>query len=412
MTLPEPWLIVAAWPTPHGPFTPAPWAEGTMSNIFPSRTIPNYNASSQYNQQKHWFLRQLPPISDAIADQVDKYYQRRLESLKSIDQNVAELIDVLTNITTTTTTKTGPTTAATDSTFTNSDIDTTTTTNAFTDTSDDSLMNRTVVLYTSDNGFQFGQHRMSMDKRHLYEHDIRIPMVMRGPTIRRNVTCTAMVATIDIGPTILELIGINTIDADSSIDEKTDDDDNDNDAVSVMDGQSFWQLITVQTINDDQEGSSPKGIQNPIRRTDMLISYNGEGSSPCGLSQCPYPWNDEVSWMPDSWNNTYHCVRTLESSWEKDEVVIVEDSDHNQNDDRIRATTSTTTTTTTKTMGENSIFCIFEDDESFVEYYDLNTNPYQLDNDFFQLDLVQQLRYRTRLQELLNCVGTNCQSGR
>jgi N-acetylglucosamine-6-sulfatase len=294
--LPEPWLIVAAWPTPHGPFTPAPWAAGTMSDYHPPHT-PNYNASTQYMLQKHWLLRQLHPMQPDIADQVDKYYQMRLEALKSIDRNVAEIMDAL----------------------------------------DD---DRTVILYTSDNGFQFGQHRMSMDKRHLYEHDIRVPFVMRGPGIPANRTSTAMVANVDIGPTLLDIAGVE---ANGDI---------------MMDGRSFWKIAQGQS-------SSPP-------RVDLLISYHGEGSSPCGLSECPYPW-DDVSWMPDSWNNTYHCVRTVHET-------------------------------------ENSIFCVFDDDEKFVEYYDLSTNPYQLDNDVSKLDAVQLVRYQRRLQELLECAGSNCRS--
>lgn len=301
--LPEPWLIVAAWPTPHGPFTPAPWAAGTMSDHHPPLTE-NYNASSKFMQQKHWLLRQLHPISNSTAAEVDHYYQMRLEALKSIDKHVAEMVKQLETM---------------------------------------NQLDATVILYTSDNGFQFGQHRLSMDKRHLYENDIRVPFCMRGPGIPPQSESNAVVANIDIAPTILDIV--QAYPGDPS-----------------MDGISFWSH------------AQQKKDHRFDQRRDLLISYNGEGSRPCGMSQCPFPW-DSVLWMPDSYNNTYNCVRTLDSD---------QDS------------------------SEDSIYCRFVDNEDFVEYYDLRTNPYQLDNDITKLDDVQRQRYEHRLKKLLQCQGASC----
>ena len=67
--LPEPWLIVLSWPSPHGPFTPAPWAKDTMAGFKAPRTA-SYNASSEFQEQKHWLLRQLEPISNSTAAEV------------------------------------------------------------------------------------------------------------------------------------------------------------------------------------------------------------------------------------------------------------------------------------------------------------------------------------------------------
>lgn len=300
--LPEPWLIVAAWPTPHGPFTPAPWAVGTMTDHHPPLTE-NYNASDHFMQQKHWLLRQLHPMSEATAAAVDRYYQMRLEALKSIDLHVAEMVEQL---------------------------------------EDSSQLDHTVIMYTSDNGYQFGQHRLSMDKRHLYENDIRVPFCIRGPGIIPASESTAIVANIDIAPTILDIVQASV-----AVDN------------NAMDGMSFWRYARGDAASDF------------ARRRDLLISYNGEGQNPCGMSECPYTW-DDVLWMPDSFNNTYHCVRTVDGET------------------------------------EDSIYCRFVDDESFVEYYDLKTNPHQLDNDISTLIKVQRQRYEHRLQELRHCKGATC----
>ncbi len=65
----------------------------------------------------------------------------------------------------------------------------------------------TVVIYTSDNGFYFGEHGL-IDKRSAYEESIRVPMIMSAPGLfPRGTTVSAQVANLDIAPTILDLVG-------------------------------------------------------------------------------------------------------------------------------------------------------------------------------------------------------------
>ena len=53
--------------------------------------------------------------------------------------------------------------------------------------------------------WQLGQHRLPDDKRHLYEHDIRIPFIVRGPGVPKNSTEDAIVLNIDVAPTITDI---------------------------------------------------------------------------------------------------------------------------------------------------------------------------------------------------------------
>jgi N-acetylglucosamine-6-sulfatase len=53
-------------------------------------------------------------------------------------------------------------------------------------------LENTYFIYTSDNGFNMGNHRLG-DKRHLYEADIRVPFVVVGPGIPQNVTSDRVV---------------------------------------------------------------------------------------------------------------------------------------------------------------------------------------------------------------------------
>ncbi len=71
-------------------------------------------------------------------------------------------------------------------------------------------LDRTVVLYTSDNGLLNGEHGM-VDKRTMHEPSIRIPLVVRYPGLtppHNPRTITQMTLTVDIAPTLLELCGV------------------------------------------------------------------------------------------------------------------------------------------------------------------------------------------------------------
>lgn len=286
----QPFLHVLAWPTAHAPFTAAPQHEGTFATKQAPRT-PNWNASC--GNTKHWMMRQMGAIDDSTRDGIDRVYQRRLETLLSVDEHIRSIVEYLESTGT---------------------------------------LEKTVIIYTSDNGFQLGQHRIASDKRQLYEHDIRVPFIVRGPMFGFNTSSDEIILNIDIAPTIVELATGKRKDLN-------------------MDGRSFV----------------PCRIGH---RTDFLVSYYGEGASPCGwYYECPQPTSVHGG---DSWNNSYHCVRTISS----------------------------------KSPPENSIYCEFLDDENFVEYYDMNADEWQLTNR--QLNECQKRLYSKRLAQLKICQGESC----
>lgn len=68
-------------------------------------------------------------------------------------------------------------------------------------------LDRTVFIYTSDNGMLLGEHGMT-DKRTMHEPSIRIPLLMRyPPLVASGQVVDEMVLNIDIAPTILEICG-------------------------------------------------------------------------------------------------------------------------------------------------------------------------------------------------------------
>ena len=65
----------------------------------------------------------------------------------------------------------------------------------------------TLIVFTSDNGFFHGEHRVPNGKYLAYEPSVRVPLLMRGPGSRAAATSRELVANIDLAPTILDAAG-------------------------------------------------------------------------------------------------------------------------------------------------------------------------------------------------------------
>jgi arylsulfatase A-like enzyme len=308
----QPFFIINAWTAPHGPFESAPQYADLFLDISAPRT-PNWNASSVYQQQKHWLLRQQSPIDEVFEQLIDTTQQQRAQTLQSVDNHISLIVNLL---------------------------------------EEQGVLDNTIIIYTSDNGFQLGQHRLVTEKLHLYESDIRVPFVVRGPGIPKNIEVSDLTGHVDIAPTIYQLIyGQNTPIPDT------------------MDGIPFLPIAP------DAPGKQPK-------RTDYLINYHGSGTPPCNLLNlppfvvnCPAPPPDDFHAL-DTFNNTYNCLRT---------IVYGQPIDFT--------------------------YCRFEDDENFAEYYDNTADPWQLHNKAFNLSDAHLANLDQRLNFLKTCAGPNCRLG-
>jgi N-acetylglucosamine-6-sulfatase len=70
-----------------------------------------------------------------------------------------------------------------------------------------SQLANTVIIFTADNGYLYGEHRMS-EKLVAYEESIRVPLYIAGPGIAGPRNVDAMVLNNDLAPTIAELAGV------------------------------------------------------------------------------------------------------------------------------------------------------------------------------------------------------------
>jgi N-acetylglucosamine-6-sulfatase len=69
-------------------------------------------------------------------------------------------------------------------------------------------LDRTLIVFTSDHGYFYGEHCLSVERRLAYEEAIRIPLIIRyPPLIKPGIRFDENVLSIDLAPTFLELAG-------------------------------------------------------------------------------------------------------------------------------------------------------------------------------------------------------------
>jgi arylsulfatase A-like enzyme len=71
-------------------------------------------------------------------------------------------------------------------------------------------LDNTYFIFTSDNGFHIGQHRMPPGKNTAYVEDTRVPFVIRGPGVPAGRTVDRLAGNVDIAPTLADLAGVKS----------------------------------------------------------------------------------------------------------------------------------------------------------------------------------------------------------
>ena len=162
----KPFFAYLALYAPHVPATPAPRDAHAFPGVKAPRT-PSYNEADM--SDKPSWLRDVPLMAPATKARVDELYRHRLQSLQAVDDSVADLMTTLQR---------------------NGQLD------------------NTYVVFTSDNGYHLGQHRMPAGKLTAYDEDIHVPLVVRGPNVPEDRTRDAMVGSVDLAPTFADLAGV------------------------------------------------------------------------------------------------------------------------------------------------------------------------------------------------------------
>jgi N-acetylglucosamine-6-sulfatase len=70
-------------------------------------------------------------------------------------------------------------------------------------------LDNTLIVFTSDHGYFYGEHGLDQERRLAYEETARIPLLVRYPRVARAGSTPAQLAqTVDVASTILEIAGV------------------------------------------------------------------------------------------------------------------------------------------------------------------------------------------------------------
>lgn len=116
------------------------------------------------------WVSKLPQQSEENVDFNDEFYRSRLRALQAVDELVEGVLDRLA--------KAG-------------------------------IFENTYVFYTSDNGYHIGQHRLQPGKECGFEEDINVPLIVRGPGVKKRHVSDTVTSHTDLAPTLLTLAGAN-----------------------------------------------------------------------------------------------------------------------------------------------------------------------------------------------------------
>jgi N-acetylglucosamine-6-sulfatase len=140
----------------------APRYEGTLNGVSAPRD-PSFNEADVSDKPSN--VRDLPSLNPTQISNVDARYRARAEALLGVDDLVQNVVSTL---------------------------------------QASGELKNTVLLFTSDNGFFHGEHRVPSGKVRLYEPSIRVPLLIRAPGMPKAVHRRQPVSNVDLAPTILD----------------------------------------------------------------------------------------------------------------------------------------------------------------------------------------------------------------
>ncbi len=72
------------------------------------------------------------------------------------------------------------------------------------------VLDNTVIVFLSDNGYHLGSHGLG-NKITMHEESVRVPMFIVGPGVPVGIRTSALVSSLDVYPTLLELAGVQEL---------------------------------------------------------------------------------------------------------------------------------------------------------------------------------------------------------
>ncbi|GKT61402.1 hypothetical protein ColTof4_01483 [Colletotrichum tofieldiae] len=139
------------------------------ADLFHDVTVPRTQSFNPDRPSGASWIAGLPRLNATSVAALDAFYRQRLRALQGVDELVEQVIRRLE--------------AA-------------------------GRLDDTYVIFTSDNGYHLGQHRLPPGKECGYDEDIRVPFFVRGPGVAKGARVDAVTAHIDVAPTLFRVAGI------------------------------------------------------------------------------------------------------------------------------------------------------------------------------------------------------------
>ena len=160
----KPFALEIATFAPHDPYTPAP----RDAAKFPGLKAPRGPAFDQANVNPPAWLGARPPLRPAQISTIDTAFRKRAQAVQAVDLMIGRLEAAVTRL---------------------------------------GLADNTYIVFSSDNGYHMGEHRLAPGKQTAFETDIRVPLVVVGPDVPAGRRTTRLASNIDLAPTFEQLGG-------------------------------------------------------------------------------------------------------------------------------------------------------------------------------------------------------------
>ena len=162
----QPFVIEVATFAPHSPYVAAPRDSGAFPGLKAPRTLA-YDVAPNANTPR-WLSNQ-PALTTSDQALIDQDFRKRAQSVLAVDAMVGALQAALAVV---------------------------------------GQEKNTYFVFSSDNGYHMGEHRLMPGKMTAFDTDIHVPLIITGPGVPSGLNLDEMAENIDLYPTFLELTGV------------------------------------------------------------------------------------------------------------------------------------------------------------------------------------------------------------
>ena len=161
----KPFMMELATFAPHGPYTPAPRDADRFPGLKAPRT-PAFNEADMAD--KPAWIKDRSKLTKQQITRIDTAYRKRAQAVQSVDKMIGDLQAAL---------------------------------------KANGVARDTYIVFSSDNGYHMGEHRLMPGKQTAFDTDIQVPLVVTGPSVAAGHKSAVLAQNTDLCPTFETLGG-------------------------------------------------------------------------------------------------------------------------------------------------------------------------------------------------------------